>query len=580
MDALESFQYLTYMALVDGELHKDEKPMLKKLGKRLGLSSEEMTKVLSAQKKDLKRPKVRLKDSKEGQALFKDLCRVALADHEIDPHEKKLLTKFGKAIGMDQDDVERYLNKKLEKSGEVRREPSKSQDKAPDQTFEKRDSFRYLCAMALADGVLDDEEVVILQKFGSQLGLSPEQRQEILNEQNRSKDPVKLPSSEDERQKLFRQVSKMALADEDVAAEEFQILARIGKSLGMGSHDVEKFLKKELKKQVHRAQSKDRAEASRLRSTAFKLGAVVILVIVLIGLYKVLEKTDKRLDALKETVAALDSDSPLSDFQSLKSSLNELQSKSPIAKTKEQAEALLAELAAKKSARAAALAKTVTEHIEGDRSDPSWAEKSRLYLEQLEKWNSEAPKEIGAVAQALKKALDQGDLWGPWGRKVRRELHGEWPSNPIHQYVFKKAKTVARQPITLETLEEELRRAEQKGTDAILLVVANIRFHPYLRQSYYQRRAAEAQEMLRQDMGKKHKDELIAFASRLKSCLVIGKAYKEALSAALKAAQDGQTEAALKCFESSVYREDAWFKAVISSLKNEAGQAFLKAQKK
>ncbi|MDF1661714.1 MAG: TerB family tellurite resistance protein [Planctomycetota bacterium] len=588
MDALESFQYLTYMALADGTLQKEEKPLLKKFGKRLGLSSDAMNEVLAAQKKELKLPKALPKNQSERHALFKNLCRMALADHEVASKEKALLRKVGKSIGMDKKAVEDSLKSRLEKSGETKRKVTKSADKVPSKpakaaetvAFEGRDSFRYLCSMALADGVLDDQEVIILQKFGAQLGLSPEQRQEILNEQNRSKDPVQLPNSEDERQKLFRQVSKMALADEDVAAEEFLILARIGKTIGMDKDKVETFLKKELKKQVHRATSKDRAEASKLRSTGLKLAAVAVMVIALIGAYKALEKTDKRVDGLSQAVAALDSEAELSQFQELKTKIESFQSASPIGKVKDQATELLSELKAKKKTRAEALAKAVAKHIESDRSEPSWGKKAQSFLEEVNRWKKESPTEMKVVAQSLKDALEQGDVWGQWGRKVLREAHAHWPDSDLHKEIFKSSKAVVRQPVTVETLQEKLRKVERQGTDAILLLVADIQHHPYLPQSYYQRRIAEARDMLARDLGKKHKDELIAFASRLKSCVVIGAAYREALEKSMKAAQAGQEKDALKAFESSLYSQDSWFKAVISWLKSDVGQAFLALQKK
>lgn len=582
MEALESFQYLTYMALADGAFQKEEKPLLKKLGKRLGLSSDAMNEVLAAQKKEPKLPRALPKDGKERKALFKNLCRIALADGKVSSEERTLLTKVGKTIGMDKDEVKEYLKSHLNKSGETKRRktktaPLKSSEPAP---FEGQDSFRYLCAMALADGVLDDEEVVILQKFGSQLGLSPEQRQEILNEQNRSKAPAQLPDSEDERQKLFRQVSKMALADEDVAAEEFQILARIGKSIGMDNKEVETFIKKELKKQVHRAEAKDRAEASKLRSTALKLVGVIVLVVALVGAYKALEKTDKKVDSLKQAVTELDSEAELSQFQELKTKIEKFQSASAIAKVKDQAETLLAELKEKKKKRAQSLVQAVAKHIASDRSEPSWKEKTQGLLETVKEWKAEAPVTMKPVAQSLKDALEQGDLWGLYGRKVHREAHAHWPEDELHKQVFKRSKAVARQPVTVETFQEKLRKVEGKGTDAILLLVAAIEFHPYLPQSYYQRRAAEARDMLGKDLGKQHKEELIAFASRLKSCLVIGKAYRGSLEKCMKAAQAGQKKAALEAFESSLYSQDSWFKAVIVWLKSDAGQAFLEQQKK
>ena len=82
--------------------------------------------------------------------------------------------------------------------------------------------------------------------------------------------------------------------------------------------------------------------------------------------------------------------------------------------------------------------------------------------------------------------------------------------------------------------------------------------------------------MLGKELGKKHKDELIAFASRLKSCLLIGQSYRDALKKSTEARDKGQAVEALKAFESSLYSQDAWFRAAMTWLKSEAGQAFLK----
>jgi uncharacterized tellurite resistance protein B-like protein len=571
VEATQSFQYLTYMALADGEFQAEEKPLLKKFGKRLGLSTEQMNQILTAQKEKPTLPKALPEKEEDRQSLFNRLCRVALADHEVSDEEKKILLRVGKRSGMSAATVEGQLKRRIAKDQATEKGKEEGE-------FSKEDSFRYLCALALADGVLDDGEVEVLQKFGGQLGLNPEQRQEILNNQNRSKDPVKLPQGEDDRQKLFRQVSKMALADEDVAAEEFAIIARIGQSIGMDAGHVESFLKKELKKQINRERAKEKVEASRAQSIVLKLVGIGVIVIALVFVYKFLDSTDKKLDFLKAAVMRLDESSEPTDYSAVRKDINAFKDTAKIVTSKNQASQLLSELKKKQKEQAQAIATQALALVKANRSELSWKARVQQQLERLTQWRSVHPGPIDSASKALRAALREG--WGQWGRKIAKRVDAALPKDALHTLVYVSSKKPARQPVTLSEFQEKFGKDSDKGTEAILLLLANIRYHPYFKQSFYKTLVAEAQEMMGKAVDKEHEGELIAFRSRLRACLLIGAEYRQVLRDCLTQVNQGNQIGALQVFGKATYNQDVWFQGLALWLKSEAGKEYIETKKK
>jgi uncharacterized tellurite resistance protein B-like protein len=574
------FHCLAYMALADGVLQDQEKLLLKKYASRLDVSESEMTEILKAQTRDPKLPMRLPTDKKQRQGVFKSMCKLALADHEVVAEELKLLVRVGRTFEMDEAEVEAFVARRLREdpkaadSEEIKRELA-------DQSavFDERDTFRYLCAMALADGILDDDEVTLLQKFGAQLKLSPEDRQEILNQQNRSKDPIRLPEGAEQRQKLFRHVSKMALADEVVAAEEFEILARVGKSAGMTAEQVEELLKKDLKKQVRRTDAKSRAESSRRQSIVIKIVVISIVIAALITIYSFLQASSKSFDVLRQSLARLDDRSALGDYKRLEEKIEKFKARAALPTARKQALDLISQLKDKREARARALIRAAEALADGKRSGLTWRAQVEMQLELIARWRLVLPRPLDRAASKLRSALRQGDIWGQWGRRVLREADPSLPDINLHKVIFKASKRAARQPITLGELRENLKRASGKETAEVLLLIGNIRYHPYLKQGFYRQLLKEALELSKNPLPKDHEDELISFVSRLRSCILIGAAYRESLKSCQQRLDKGHREDAFKVLLQSTYSQDAWFKAAAGWLKSPAGQAYVKSRK-
>ena len=97
-----------------------------------------------------------------------------------------------------------------------------------------REYFELLVFTALVDGQLHPAEVPHLRAFAERLKLAPDETRAVLDGvQAGRRPPLRLPAAPKERAALFRHMARIVGADHRLAAEEVELLVRVGHELGM-----------------------------------------------------------------------------------------------------------------------------------------------------------------------------------------------------------------------------------------------------------------------------------------------------------------------------------------------------------
>ena len=100
--------------------------------------------------------------------------------------------------------------------------------------------YRLVAGMALADGLLDPRERLVLDRCASLLGLDPDTTRELeasISSGGAVRN-VELPEDDAERRELFTDLVAVLVADRRVASEEEQYLLEIAPAFGVSPRDV------------------------------------------------------------------------------------------------------------------------------------------------------------------------------------------------------------------------------------------------------------------------------------------------------------------------------------------------------
>lgn len=90
--------------------------------------------------------------------------------------------------------------------------------------------FNNLVMLARVDGKVDNEEIDLLTRIATRLGLTPEQVKEIVEHSDQY--PMVPPASREERYERFIQFVKMICVDGHIAPSEEKLVAKYGIALG------------------------------------------------------------------------------------------------------------------------------------------------------------------------------------------------------------------------------------------------------------------------------------------------------------------------------------------------------------
>jgi uncharacterized membrane protein YebE (DUF533 family) len=102
---------------------------------------------------------------------------------------------------------------------------------------ENQEYFKHLVAIALHDGLLDKQEVILLCKIGAKLGLGASIIQDLIHAYSPHK-ILSLPKDNQERFDQLYDVICIMLADEEITEEECDFCMKLAKRLGFKSDIV------------------------------------------------------------------------------------------------------------------------------------------------------------------------------------------------------------------------------------------------------------------------------------------------------------------------------------------------------
>lgn len=117
-----------------------------------------------------------------------------------------------------------------------------------------RRRFHNMLVATFADHHVDDEEKAYLEEMRRELGLSPEEAREILQDYRAHRGPVEVSGSAGERRQIFKDIIRVALADGELSEKEQRLLQRVAQSLSMTDAQLEGLVdlcRAELEKGVH-----------------------------------------------------------------------------------------------------------------------------------------------------------------------------------------------------------------------------------------------------------------------------------------------------------------------------------------
>lgn len=112
-------------------------------------------------------------------------------------------------------------------------------------------SMRWLIAMMLADGIIDQKERETLREFGEKCGITPTAVDEMISAMETldiKLENMELPTNPQEGVAIFENMVNMALADGFLAAEEVTMLSQTGLRLGLVEYDVKMIISREQKR--------------------------------------------------------------------------------------------------------------------------------------------------------------------------------------------------------------------------------------------------------------------------------------------------------------------------------------------
>lgn len=104
----------------------------------------------------------------------------------------------------------------------------------------KREHFNNLIAVALADGVLHDDEIQFFTERGQEFGLMPEEIDEVIQEGDNLEFMV--PMNKEDREEQLSDSVFIMMVDGHISEREYQLCLKIGEKLDFRPKDVDKII--------------------------------------------------------------------------------------------------------------------------------------------------------------------------------------------------------------------------------------------------------------------------------------------------------------------------------------------------
>ena len=102
--------------------------------------------------------------------------------------------------------------------------------------------FAAMATLAASDGPLDYQEKKMLDSFARKLGITLEEREEVMKEEN--KYPIDPPASAEKRLERLFDLFKIIFVDHFIDDEEMTLLKKYALGLGFSSESADKVIEK------------------------------------------------------------------------------------------------------------------------------------------------------------------------------------------------------------------------------------------------------------------------------------------------------------------------------------------------
>ena len=100
--------------------------------------------------------------------------------------------------------------------------------------------FKNLVAVAVADGILDDEEREFLEDRADELGLPANEVQEII--ENADKLEFIVPDNEDDREEQLADIVFMSMVDGSIEDKEYELCLNVANRLELKKTDLDEVI--------------------------------------------------------------------------------------------------------------------------------------------------------------------------------------------------------------------------------------------------------------------------------------------------------------------------------------------------
>ncbi len=211
-DVVFGFQRLIMLARVDGEINPCEMRFLQDWAQEHLISPEEADRLIQ-ETKCLNRNAFSGNED-DARGLIEYLYRMAGADDEIDPKETQLIARIGDELGLSQDVMEETFGKA--KAGD----------------FDYIVEFQCLILLAKNNGEIGPAKWYVLRDLASACGINPANIDRIVHKTN-ALDRDLFSGSEDAAKRIVTNLHRLAASSGRIDVGDMVLIDKIGKDLGL-----------------------------------------------------------------------------------------------------------------------------------------------------------------------------------------------------------------------------------------------------------------------------------------------------------------------------------------------------------
>ncbi|NJB71774.1 putative tellurite resistance protein B-like protein [Saonia flava] len=102
--------------------------------------------------------------------------------------------------------------------------------------------FASIASLAAVDGVVNDKELVLLNRFAKKLDITEAEYEEVMKKEN--KYPIETPHSSEVRLERLFDLFKIIFADHDIDENELSLLKKYAIGLGFSNENAESIIRK------------------------------------------------------------------------------------------------------------------------------------------------------------------------------------------------------------------------------------------------------------------------------------------------------------------------------------------------